>query len=167
MRYLQSLFPSLKNKQSKPITTADIIFAQKAWAQGIVEIGKEYSNNKDYKKRTKKHLNDLYAFKISPVLFKPTLASTVHFRQTFDQTLSYFIGGIIKEDHGFALKPWRKVKFCDQRTVINEHCAVAMGGYEFTTENNETTSADFTFVYIQGPDNRLLINVHHSSLPFV
>ena len=162
---MKSLISSTKTP--KPITTADILFAQKEWAKGIVAIGQYHADKKDYQARAKKHLKDLYAFKISPVLFKPTLASAVPFRQTFDQALSYFIGGIIEEDHGFALHPWIKVKFCDQRTVINEHCAVAMGSYEFTAQNNDIKSAEFTFVYIQGTGGKLLINVHHSSLPFV
>ena len=82
--------------------------AQELWAQNVIEIGNLYIKNEDYKKKASVFVKQFYAFDISEVLFKPTLASEKQFRYTYDDALSYFIGGHISEDTGFALKPWQK-----------------------------------------------------------
>jgi hypothetical protein len=132
----QDLKPIPKTQQlkltSKNITKEDILAAQKSWAQRIVEIGQYHTNKQDHQARARKLINNLYAFKASPVLFKPTLSSKAPFRNNFKDALPYFIGGHLKEDHGFALKPCKKVKFTHQDTIINKNYAVAMGTYQFT-----------------------------------
>ena len=91
----------------------------------------------------------------------------VPFRKTFTEALSYFIGGEISEDNGFAITPWSKVRFGEQQIVINNDSALAMGHYFFTRfDNNEEIKVEFTFGYIRGDIGNLMINLHHSSLPF-
>lgn len=149
------------------ITKKDVLKAQKAWGDGIVAISDVFLEKGDYKKRAAKHIKELYAYDHSEVLFKPTLASDDQFRQTFDEALSYFVGGKISEDGGFAIKPWSTVRFGQQQIITDSDSAVAMGNYFFTpVGSQEETKVEFTFGYMQDKEGNLRINVHHSSLPF-
>lgn len=149
------------------ITKQEVLDAQKAWADGIVAISKVYLDKGDYKARATQHINELYAYKQSKVLFKPTLAADDQFRENFDQALSYFVGGSIKEDTGFAIRPWSKVRFGEQEIITDSDSAVAMGNYFFTPHGEtKETKVEYTFGYMKDTDGKLRINVHHSSLPF-
>lgn len=149
------------------IIKQEVLDAQQAWASGIVEIGSEYLNKGDYKQRAIKHINELYAYDIGTVLFKPTLAAEKQFRLTFDDALSYFVGGHINEDNGFAIKPWSMVRFGEQNMIISEDNALAMGNYYFTPiDGEEEVKVEYTFGYIKDSNGKLRINLHHSSLPF-
>ncbi len=149
------------------ITKQEVLDAQKAWADGIVAISKVYLDKGDYKARATQHINELYAYEQGKVLFKPTLASDAQFRENFDQALSYFVGGSIKEDKGFAIKPWSKVRFGEQEIITDSDSAVAMGNYFFTPHGDTSeTKVEYTFGYMKDADGKLRINVHHSSLPF-
>jgi len=149
------------------ITKQDVLDAQEAWGDGIVAIGAVFQEDGDYKARAAEHITDLYAYEHSEVLFKPTLASDPQFRKTFDQALSYFVGGEIAEDSGFAIKPWSKVRFGEQQIITHSDSAVAMGNYFFTpVGSEEETKVEYTFGYIKDAEGRGRINVHHSSLPF-
>jgi len=149
------------------ITEQEILNAQKAWGEGIVAIGSEYINKGDYKSRAAQHIENLYAYNNGGVLFKPTLASKEQFRATFDNALSYFVGGHIDEDNGFAIKPWSKVRFGEQNMIIGGNYAAAMGNYYFTpVGSSEETKVEYTFGYIKDEEGKLRINIHHSSVPF-
>lgn len=151
----------------KPITESEVLSAQKEWADGIVAISSEYIKKGDYKSRAKQHIKDLYAYEQSKVLFKPTLASDDQFRETFDQAFSYFVGGSIKEDTGFAIRPWSKVRFGEQEIITDSDSAIAMGNYYFTPHGEtKETKVEYTFGYIKDDNGDLRINLHHSSLPF-
>lgn len=149
------------------ISEQDVLDAQKAWGEGIVAIGEVYQKDGDYKERAGEHIKTLYAYEQSEVLFKPTLASEDQFRETFDEALSYFVGGKIEEDKGFAIKPWSKVRFGEQQIITDSDSAVAMGNYYFTpVGSDEETKVEYTFGYMKDEDGNLRINVHHSSLPY-
>ena len=149
------------------ITNQDVLDAQKAWADGIVAIGAAFLAQSDYKARAAQHIRDLYAYDQSEVLFKPTLASNPQFRRTFDEALSYFVGGNVAEDTGFAIKPWSKVRFGEQQIITHSNTAVAMGNYFFTPSGSEEeVKVEYTFGYIRDEEGQIRINVHHSSLPF-
>ena len=150
-----------------PITKQEILITQQRWADGVVDIGRVFLENGDYKSRCVEHIKTMYAYEESEVMFKPTLASEMPFRKTFTEALSYFVGGEIDEDNGFAITPWSKVRFGEQQIVINNDSALAMGHYFFTRfDNNEEIKVEFTFGYIRGGSGNLMINLHHSSLPF-
>ena len=157
---------------SAEITKQDVLAAQKQWSDGIVAIGKVFKEKGDYKARASEHINTLYAYGKSDVLFKPTLASDDQFRETFDEALSYFIGGSkldngIEEDGGFAIKPWSNVRWGEQQIVTMGDYAVAMGNYFFTpVGETDETKVEYTFGYMEDEEGNLRINVHHSSLPF-
>jgi len=152
---------------SNTISEKEVLDAQKAWADGIVAISKVYLDKGDYKARAKQHIKSLYAYDQGKVLFKPTLASDDQFRETFDEALSYFVGGKVSEDKGFAIKPWSNARFGEQDIVFNGESAVAMGNYYFTPHGKkEETKVEYTFGYVKDKDGKVRINVHHSSLPF-
>ena len=150
------------------ITEQEIIAVQKEWANGIENIGEIYINKGDYKARAVQHIKELYAYDLGDVLFKPTMASEKQFRTTFEDALSYFVGGHISEDNGFAIKPWSKVRFGEQNIIIGNDSATAMGNYYFTeVGSEEENKVEYTFCYIKdAADGKLRINVHHSSIPF-
>ena len=148
------------------ISKADVLAAQKAWGDGIVAIGDVFMNEGDFTARASEHINDLYAYGKTDVLFKPTLAAQDQFRETFSGALSYFVGGEIAEDKGFAIKPWSKVRFGEQQILTDVDSAVAMGNYYFTPAGStDEVKVEFTFGYTRDEQGNLRINVHHSSLP--
>lgn len=151
----------------KSISKEEVLDAQKAWADGIVAISKVYIEKGDFKSRAEQHIKELYAYDNSKVLFKPTLASDDQFRETYNQALSYFVGGEVKEDKGFAIRPWTKVRFGEQEIITDSDSAIAMGNYYFTPQGEDTeTKVEYTFAYMKDDEGNLRINVHHSSLPY-
>lgn len=152
---------------TKPITEAEVLAAQQQWADGIVAIGKTYTDKGDYTARAGQHIKDLYAYEQGEVLFKPTLASQDQFRETYPQALSYFVGGEVKEDKGFAIKPWTKVRFGEQEIITDSDSALAMGNYYFTPLGETAEQkVEYTFNYVRDDAGKLRINAHHSSLPY-
>ena len=156
-------------KSIKKINTTkfEIIEAQELWAQNVIEIGDLYTKNKDYKSKANIFVKEFYAFDVGEVLFKPTLASEKQFRYTYDDALSYFIGGHISEDNGFALKPWKEINFGERKITILNEIALSMGNYFFhSVDGSDVVKVEFTFGYVKDKDNNLLINLHHSSIPY-
>ena len=156
---------------SECITEREVIEAQKLWGQGIIRIGKVYSDNGDYSKEAADFIQDMYGYDLSSVLFKPTLASEDQFRSSFDAALSYFVAGneAYPEDKGFAIAPYTKVTF-DNTGIINNSCrmAVAMGNYFFTPKGKDTpVKVEYTFAYVKDKSGKLRIVAHQSSLPYV
>lgn len=151
------------------ITEAEVIQAQKEWGDGIVRIGKAYTNNEDYTQVAMNHIQDLYAYDMSSVLFKPTLASVDQFRGTFDGALSYFVSGndSYPEDKGFAIAPYTKVRW-ENTGIVNNSCnmAIAMGNYYFTGTDGNETKVEYTIGYVKDIENKLRIVVHKSALPY-
>lgn len=148
------------------ITKEMVREAQSKWAQGIVEIGKFYTEKKDYRKRALEFLRELYNYDEGIVLFKPTKAKEKQFRLTLEEALSYFVGNLLSEDKGFALEPWINVEFEPAGDIIIGEVAISQGNYYFTSgKTKERIKVEFTFVYklINGT---LKIIAHHSSLPF-
>lgn len=154
-------------KPPATITEDEVLAAKQTWADGIVRIGQAYQDKGDYRAAAVEHIRALYAYDHGGVLFKPTLASKDQFRENFDQALSYFVGGDIEEDSGFATRPWRQVRFGKRHIIINGPTAAVMGNYYFTPfDADEETKVEYTFGYIRDTSGNLRINIHHSSLPF-
>ncbi len=150
-----------------PLTEQDVIKAQEAWAKGIVEIGKVYQDGGDYKAAASKLIDQLYGYGHGKVLFKPTKAAHDQFRETKAEALSYFVGGENPEDHGFALQPWSKVRFENNLIAIDSDSAEAMGNYFFTdAKTGNEVKVEYTFGYKRIKDGRVVIFLHHSSLPY-
>jgi hypothetical protein len=151
------------------ITTEDVHNAQKKWANSLIEIGKNiHSPHSDLMKFTVQCVDELYGFSTGKVLFKPTKACNVQFRQTIESAVSYFIGGHddFPEDMGFAREPWLAVEFENHDMILDEKRAIASGNYYFTNKNGEKIKVEYTFGYVLDSFGVLKIDLHHSSIPF-
>jgi hypothetical protein len=150
------------------ITDSEVIAAQKAWSDAVVDLGREYKLGKDYKKAAKDLVDDLYAYQTGEVLFKPTKAVDIKFRMTKEGAISYFVGHNknFPEDKGFALQPWTHVQFNNEGIYINGDVAIAMGKYFFTPLKGEIVKVEYTFGYVKDEQGKLKIILHHSSLPY-
>lgn len=151
---------------SAGITAAQVAAAQQAWGQGIVRIGRLHTQGGDVEAAAREHIEQFYAYGDRPVLFKPTLAAEDQFRETLTEALSYFVGGSIAEDKGFALAPYTDVRWENHATVIDSDSAMAMGNYYFTTTAGDEVKAEYSLGYERAEDGDLVIVLHHSSLPY-
>lgn len=150
------------------IQQSEILEAQKLWGDAIVKIGQAFRENSNFKKLAENAVGDFYGYDLGKVLFKPTKASEKQFRLTFESAVSYFVGDNtdFPEDKGFALQPWKNVRFENAGVIINSDIAFAMGNYFFTDYNDVETKVEYTFGYQKAESGKLKINLHHSSLPF-
>ena len=149
------------------ITKEDVLSIQKKWSDGLLDIVNQHQNNLDFTSCASEFIDRLYDYQNTEVLFKPTLAKEIQFRNSKDAALSYFIGNNtnFSEDNGFALKGWSNVKWENSGIQLFENIAIAMGNYYFT--NNEgTIKVEFSFVYKKDNNGDLKIILHDSHLPY-
>ena len=149
------------------ITENEIREAQVAWGEGLVAISTAYAEGDDYATIAQSVLDTLYGYVDGPVLFKPTIASEVPFRFTEAQAASYFIGGSISEDDGFALSPWTDVRFSDDGMFIfNGDTALWMGSVYLTDGDGEEIRVEKSKGYYRDANGDIRLQLHHSSVPF-
>jgi len=150
------------------ITKEKVEKVQQKWGEGVVKIGNLMDDRESCENFTEQFLKERYAFNKSEVLFKPTKTSHKQFRPSQEGALSYFIAGNDKfpEDEGFALQPWTKVRFENNGMILQEKRAIAMGNYFFTDLSGGETKVEYTFGYTLSDNGELLIDLHHSSLPY-
>ncbi|NKI36359.1 phosphoribosyl-AMP cyclohydrolase [Wenzhouxiangella sp. XN79A] len=148
------------------ITEQDVLAAQQEWGAGIVAISAVHAEGGDYAARATEHIDTLYAYGLSDVMFKPTLAARDQFRETFDEALTYFIGEEGSEDKGFAISGWTNVRWENNGIYTDHDSAMAMGNYYFTGPDGSETKVEYTFGYLLDDNGDLKINLHHSSLPY-
>ena len=152
--------------QADPISEQAVIDAQTAWGEGIVAIAAMHNDGGDFKARAQEHIETLYAYGDTDVMFKPTLAAEDQFRETFDEAMSYFVGTEGSEDSGFAIKGWTNVRWENNGVYTSDGSAMAMGNYYFTGPDGNETKVEYTFGYVIDDQGQLKINLHHSSLPY-
>lgn len=162
--FVTTALPAIAQAASceNPVTREDVLVAQQNWGNAIVAIGQA----DDSRAEAQNTLDNLYAYDLGTVLFKPTLASDVPFRGTEDEALSYFVGGSIEEDKGFALAPYTNVRFDNEGIVTYCDNAVSMGEYYFTKTDGSEVKVEYSFGYVRDENGSLKINLHHSSLPY-
>ncbi|MBD2442272.1 MAG: hypothetical protein ACK55G_21285 [Dolichospermum sp.] len=153
------------------ITESEVLAAQKAWGNALVNISTTYDQEGIAAARTlaEKVIDELYAYQWGLVLFKPTLTTGDQtFRTTHKGALSYFVGGdsSFPQDTGFALKGWRKVEIRNAGIFIDGNTATTMGNVDITDKKGKVTTVDKTWQFIRGGDGKLRIILHHSSLPY-
>jgi len=161
--------PQVNQDVTNPITEQEVLDVQKVWGEGIVAIGKVFSEGGDYRAAAESHIDNLYGFQMGPVLFKPTLASVVPFRTDKTGALSYFVAGNpdYPEDHGFAIKPWISVRWESTGIITSETMAVAMGHYYFTpADGGDEVKVEYSFGYQRDSAGQLRIILHDSHLPY-
>ena len=150
------------------ISEKKVLEVQKLWGDGVVKIGALKDDRAECEIFTNEFLNNLYAFENGLVLFKPTKCAKEQFRSIKIQALSYFIAGenrACKEDKGFAIQPWVKVRFENANIILEEQRAIAMGNYYFTDVDGNEAKVEYTFGY-RLIDGNLKIDLHHSSFPY-
>jgi hypothetical protein len=153
------------------VTEAEVLAAQKAWGDALVQISKDYeAGGRDKATATATAVLDAaYGYKHGPVLFKPTLTVAPQtFRHTKEGALAYFVGGnkAFPKDDGFALKGWRSVQVANDAIILEGDVAMTQGNVMLTNAKGEKTTVDKTWVYRKDDEGKLRIVVHHSSLPF-
>ena len=151
------------------ITEAEVDEARERWAEAIISIGTASEEGmEEATEKAEEVIETLYAYDEGAVLFKPTKAAELPFRATKEEALSYFVGGDISEDSGFALAPWTDIRFDNHETIIDTDSAIASGEYYFTSgKTGDETKVEYTFGFIRDDEGNLRINLHHSSLPYV
>lgn len=149
------------------VTEQEVIEAQNNWAEAIVKAGRVYAEEKrDLRLLAKKGLQILYGFGEREVLFKPTRARIVPFRSTIEEAISYFIGGEIKEDKGFATSQFQDIQFNNYKITIKDDEAFAIGHYTFINSDGSEIVAEYTLGYYRSSSGKLKIFLHHSSFPY-
>lgn len=150
------------------ITKEQVQKAQELWGAGVVRIGELKDSRGECEAYTSSFLDERYAFGQSTVIFKPTKCAVEQFRPTKAEAQSYFIAGddrACKEDKGFAIQPWTKVRFENAGIILEENRAIAMGNYFFTDLSGNEAKVEYTFGY-KLIDGELKIDLHHSSFPY-
>ena len=108
------------------INETDVKLFVDSWKQGVLDIKNVYDNKGDYQEQASKFLKTHYLFETESVLFKPTLTREEIFRNSFDRALSYFIGGDIDEDKGFAIQDWKSIDTDQINILIEDELIIAM-----------------------------------------
>merc|ERR1719214_148606 len=165
---LSSSSKSRRAASTTEMTRELIEAAQKAWGDGIVNIAAAHTSSGNYVQTATDHINTLYAYEQSPVLFKPTLAAQEQFRSTFDTALSYFVASnnACPEDTGFAIKGWTAVCFENVDVITVGSVGMAMGNYFFTNADGDESKVEYSFGYMLDDDDKVRIILHHSSMPY-
>jgi len=160
-----------------PVTKAEVIEAQKLWANSIASISKVYAEKGDYVAAAGEAAGKLYGYGHGNVLFKPTKATNHPFRPTPEDAMSYFVGADAMsaddfkgEDAGFAInggRGWKDVTFRNHQIELNGPTAQAMGDYVFTdATSGDKVRVEYTFGYKRCEDSKVRIYLHHSSVPY-
>ena len=133
-----------------------------------MRIAARHTSGGDFVQTATDHINTLYAYGLSPVLFKPTLATKEQFRPTFDKALSYFVASnnACPEDKGFAIKGWTAVRFENVDIITAGSVGMAMGNYFFTTPEGDEAKVEYSFGYMLDSYGNVRIILHHSSMPY-
>ena len=142
------------------INDVDVQKFIESWKDGLFKIRNIYDKGGDYKSEAILFIEKHYLFGEESVLFKPTMTRKVAFRNNLDDALSYFIGGGIEEDKGFALTKWKSIEIDEMHTAQIEEGAIVMGKLCFTSD--EKLDVAFTFV-LKSTNDILKIKAHHSS----
>merc|ERR1719201_1130488 len=160
-----------------PVTEAEVLEAQKLWADSIASISKVYLDGGDYVAAAGDAAGKLYGYGKSDVFFKPTKATNNPFRPTAEDAMSYFVGAEAMgndkykgEDAGFAInggRGWSNVVFNNHKIDLNGPTAQAMGDYVFTdATSGDEVRVEYTFGYKRNDDGNVRIYLHHSSVPY-
>ncbi len=155
---------------STNIKEADVLAAQRAWGEALVQISRDYESGGIAKAKATAEavLDAAYGYNLGPVLFKPTLTTAPQtFRTTREGALSYFVGHnpAYPDDRGFALNGWRSVEIRNAAVQLHGKTALSMGNVMITDKTGKVTTVDKTWGYVRDDKGALRIVLHHSSLP--
>lgn len=156
---------------NQAITEAEVLGAQKAWCQALIDINSAYEKGGQAaaKALAEQVIDAAYGYQMGAVLFKPTLTVAPQtFRTTRAGALAYFVGGDsnFPKDTGFALKGWKQCEAKNAAIFIAGDSASTMGNVVMTDKNGKVTTVDKTWKYVKDDAGKLRIVLHHSSLPY-
>lgn len=139
---------------NQAITESEVIGAQKAWCQALVDISSTYAKDGQpaAKSLPEKVIDSAYGYQMGAVLFKPTLTVAPQtFRTTRDGALAYFVGGdpAYPQDKGFALKGWTNCEAQNAGVFITGDSATSMGNVMVTSKDGNVTTVDKTWTYVK------------------
>ena len=134
-----------------------------SWAEGVLAIGKYYLENENFTQRALIFIEKHYAFNHGSVMFKPTFTKEKIFRNDKKSALSYFVGGEMTEDSGFAIKPWESIDLAEVNYLTENNFSAVMGTLHLKPFDSEKISViAFTFV-LEKYNDSIKIKIHHSS----
>ena len=153
------------------INEEQLMQARVAWGDGMIAISQAYDGSgiKLARRVADSFLDDVYGFKLGPVLFKPTLSGGAQtFRPTKEGALSYFVGHnpTYPSDNGFGIKSWHEIKSETCAAFIDEDVAMWMGWVTLTDKDGHSVVVDKSWGYKKLGNGALKIVLHHSSLPY-
>lgn len=153
------------------ITQSMLDEAQQAWGAALIQISQTYQDkgHEAASALAAQVIEQAYGYHYGDVLFKPTLASGEQtFRTTSDGALAYFVGGNddFPYDTGFALKGWAEFAYENAAVFVNDNVAMTMGHVHLTNNYGDVTTVDKTWGFKLNSDDKLVIVLHHSSLPY-
>jgi hypothetical protein len=153
------------------VTLDDVVAAQQAWGQALVNISTVYDTSgfAAAKAVAEAVLDAAYSYDSNNTVFKPTLTfGNQTFRLTRAGALAYFVGGDpnFPNDTGFALKSWRNVQIQNAAILLEGNSGTSMGNVIITDKNGNSVTVDKTWRFVRGSDGKLRITIHHSSLPY-
>ena len=155
-----------KKMMERKISKYQILEAQEGWGDAIVQIGISYTKKMNFQDLASEMIEKFYGYGQREVCFKPTRACELPFRKNKEEALSYFVGGGIEEDKGFALEPWNKVKFQNEKIFLQETMAQVMGHCFFTNSTGTKLKAECTLGYFLDEAGEIKIYLHQSSVPY-
>jgi hypothetical protein len=145
----------------------EIDATQASWGRSLVEVGAASSWSEAHTRATAL-VQDHYLITEDSLLFCPTKVTDQQFRRTLEDAVSYFVGrsAAHPEDKGFALEPWRRVRFENAGLVQRGEVVMAMGNYYFERADGTEVKVEYSFVYVRDAEGNIKIQLHHSALPF-
>ena len=148
------------------ISAAEVTAAQDSWGNAVVHVGAAPDWNTAHARAVE--LVERHYRLDGSLLFCPTKAKDIQFRNHIESAVSYFVGDndSFPEDKGFALEPWTSVRFENTGVVIRGQTGIAMGNYFFGKADGSETKVEYSFVYVRDAAGQLKIQLHHSALPF-
>ncbi|APB33972.1 hypothetical protein GlitD10_1648 [Gloeomargarita lithophora Alchichica-D10] len=156
---------------NRAITESEVLAAQRAWGEALVDISIIYETKGIQAAKTlaEKVIDEVYAYQLGAVLFNPTLAKAPQaFRTSRAGAIAYFVGNDpnFPMDTGFALEGWRKVEIKNVAMFFYGTTATTMGNVILTDKDGMATTVDKTWQFIKDDNGRVRIVLHHSSLPY-
>jgi len=156
-----------KDCRGAGVSVSAIEEMQKAWADGIMDIGSAYAAKGPYRRRAEEFVDRIYAYQIRPVLYKPADAVERTFRTSREGAISYFVGGDrnFPQDKGFALQGWEHVHFTNVDVMFAGDVAMTMGFVSYAGSSGVWRTAEITMGFILDEERQLRINMQHGTFP--
>lgn len=142
---------------ARVVTADDIAAAQDIWGRALVEVGKAYSQHKDYRALALDAVSQLYAYNYQGgvVLFNVDHHTVQAYHPVVASAMVYFAGD--HRQRGFALRPWKRVDFKNQHIFFHGDIAVASGYNTFVPLRGHSLRLPYIIGYVKDAKGNLKI----------